>query len=253
MSFDWDVIWKGLVFYGYTNCTADIHDAIMEIDKHLNDTATNPAIKEKFLSPNSSKTRNGDLAAALAISLENWQDEGPYDPIGRFCNWTSTDPLSEETSGKQGFSATKGASYTIDRWASFSGSVASVNEQLKTSCLGYQTTKSSSTTTVASYDLIQGLASLNLTESSICGNATLKGGSLRAQISVLAKLSQNTIPFSIKEIYVMSNSLAVYPQAFYTNSLKPTKLTPSTVGGISDPRIPTALLENLIHGIHFPL
>lgn len=157
MSFYFDPIWQGLISYGYTNCTADLNAAILEIDKRLDDPATNAAIKEKFLGPNSSKTRNGDFADTLAIVLGHWQGYGPRGPIGEFCNWISTDPITKKTSAAEGFAASKGVEHTIDRWASFPQYIAEVNKQYKSSCLGYQSTKSSSNVTTAiSCDLTSG-------------------------------------------------------------------------------------------------
>jgi hypothetical protein len=157
MSFYFDPIWQGLNAYGYSNCSADIHAAIQEIDKKLDTADTAAAIKEKFLGPNSSKTRNGDFADTLALNIGNWQSYGARGPIGDFCNYISTDPVTKKTSGAEGFAASKGVEYTIDRWASWPTFIKDINKQYRSSCLGYQSSKSSSNATAAvSCDLKQG-------------------------------------------------------------------------------------------------
>jgi hypothetical protein len=137
MSFYFEPAWKGMIAYGYQNCTADIQAAVRAMDDIM-DAGGNQsvALKEKFLGMGNGNNTDSGFADALATIFANWQSYGASYGIGSFCDHISTDPVTKTTSDAGGWAAVKGAQFTIDRWSSWSQWIKTVNDNMNTKCLG---------------------------------------------------------------------------------------------------------------------
>lgn len=139
MSFYWDPIWAGLNAKGFANCTADIHASILEIDALLSSPDTAAALKRQFLGRNATHNSNAAFADALTTIFNLWLAygvEGGPRGLRFFCDWLSTDPLSNTTSPAAGWAPSRGANYTIARWAAWPFSMSAVNNGMSTACEG---------------------------------------------------------------------------------------------------------------------
>jgi hypothetical protein len=145
MSFYFEPAWKGMIAYGYGNCTADIQAAVRAMDDIM-DAGGNQsfALKEKFLGSGTGNNTNSGFADALTTIFANWQSYGASYGIGSFCDYISTDPVTKKTSDASGWAAVKGVQFTIDRWASWPNWISTVNEGMNTQCAGPNNGKSTS-------------------------------------------------------------------------------------------------------------
>jgi Serine carboxypeptidase S28 len=141
MSFYFEPVWQGMQAYNASNCAADIHAAILEMDDMLDDDEQSLALKEKFFGAGAGDNTNGGFADALAVIFGRWQNyglkgdrDGPG--LGEFCDWISTDPETKTKSDAKGWAAVKGPQFTIDRWASWAPFTKLVNHDMKTKCAG---------------------------------------------------------------------------------------------------------------------
>ncbi|KAF2649649.1 hypothetical protein K491DRAFT_610346 [Lophiostoma macrostomum CBS 122681] len=143
MSFYWDPVPKGMRAYGYGNCTNDIHTAIVHMDKLMEDPAKAAALKVKFLGLGADKNDNPTFADALNCIFWYWQGWGMGTTqtfqLRDFCDYIETDPATNDTAPEEGWAASKGVDYTIDRWASYPKFITVVNLFLDTNCTGSQT------------------------------------------------------------------------------------------------------------------
>jgi hypothetical protein len=119
MSFYHEPIWQGLHNHGLGNCAADIHAAVIEFDGSLDNPRTGPALKDKLFGPGCGIPSNREMAFSMANIFDRWQYAGITPQLRDFCTWISTDLETNTTSGSNGWAATKGASFTIERWASW--------------------------------------------------------------------------------------------------------------------------------------
>jgi hypothetical protein len=149
MSFYFEPVWKGMIQYGYSNCTADIQAAVRAMDNIMEAGGNQSfALKEKFLGPGTGNNTNSGFADALATIFMNWQSYGADSGIGSFCEHISTDPASKATSDARGWAAVKGPQFTIDRWASWRNWISMVNNGMNTKCLGPNGTSPPGVTTM---------------------------------------------------------------------------------------------------------
>lgn len=122
MSFYFEAVWEGMTDYGWSNCTNDIQAAIRSMDTIMENPAAAADLKEKFLGPEARNSSNAGMADAIATIFYLYQsygvDGGP-EGLRSFCDWISTDPKRNTTSPAEGFAASRGANYTIDRWATW--------------------------------------------------------------------------------------------------------------------------------------
>lgn len=124
MSSYFEPIAKGLTSSGAGNCSKDIHAAIGYIDQELDkDGETAANLKVQFLGGGADKNSHGAFAEALASIFYLWQSYGiggsPWS-LAQFCDYLETDPASNNTvAGPDGWAASKGAKFVVDRWASW--------------------------------------------------------------------------------------------------------------------------------------
>ena len=115
-----DIVYKGMNAYGLGNCTTDIHAAILRMDELLDDPTSAATLKTSFAGPGTVNKPNDEFAVMLKHRLEiNWQRLDMEPELQKFCNYISTDPATNHTSPKEGWAVSKGADFTIERWASF--------------------------------------------------------------------------------------------------------------------------------------
>ncbi|RPB27067.1 peptidase S28 [Terfezia boudieri ATCC MYA-4762] len=133
MTFYWDQIYRGLVNYGYENCTRNIKSALDYIDSQLTRPDTAVAIKHMFLGRTAEKNSNEAFSDLLFYPLTDWQSSGATPLIQEFCavlegSNDSVQEDSRENSGK----------VLADRWAKWPGFVDLVNESNQDGwCEGY--------------------------------------------------------------------------------------------------------------------
>jgi Serine carboxypeptidase S28 len=137
MSFYFEPIWQGMRTLGWTNCTEDIHAAVLAMDALMENEAESFKLKERFLGPGAGNNTNAGFADALSAIFFLWQSygvEGGREGLRSFCDHLSRDPATNKTSDAQGWAAVKGANFTIDRWSTWPLFPAVVNENLFTHC-----------------------------------------------------------------------------------------------------------------------
>lgn len=76
MSVYFEQIARGIIEFGFGNCTRDMHAAVQQIDKQLRLPATAAELKRKFLGNGSEGVENGGFGLALSLVLYNWQAWG---------------------------------------------------------------------------------------------------------------------------------------------------------------------------------
>ncbi|KAF2875893.1 serine carboxypeptidase S28-domain-containing protein [Massariosphaeria phaeospora] len=139
MSFYFDPIPRGMVRYGFGNCSSDIHAAIKSIDKTLESPRAAAKLKERFLGLGAATNDNAEFADALTTIFYQWQSygiEGGSRGLRNFCDYLETDPATNTVAGAEGWAKKKGAQYVVDRWAQWENFVPMVNAYLETSCSG---------------------------------------------------------------------------------------------------------------------
>ncbi|KAF2755204.1 hypothetical protein EJ05DRAFT_126202 [Pseudovirgaria hyperparasitica] len=136
MSFFYDTIYHGMNAYGYSNCTADIHAAIMYMDKEMEDEEKAAALKQKFLGRGAEKNPNPSFGEALTIPTAFWHLRGMDKGLHSLCTHISTDPATNKTAPAEGWAASKGPEFTVDRWASWPIFVRMVNDLMTSNCEG---------------------------------------------------------------------------------------------------------------------
>ena len=139
MSVYFEQVYRGMNAYGFGNCTQDIHAAINYIDRQLSNPESAAALKIAFFGRNADGNSNGAFADALTTIYYNWQGygvDGGNQGLRAFCDWISTDPATNATSGAAGWSGSKGANYTVQRWSSWPQMVVLANQYLFSDCEG---------------------------------------------------------------------------------------------------------------------
>ncbi|KAF2787384.1 peptidase S28 [Melanomma pulvis-pyrius CBS 109.77] len=142
MSVYFEPIWRGMNAYGFGNCTKDIHAAINYMDKLMERPATAAKLKEQFLGLGAAKNSNPTFGDALTVIFYLWQSygmEGDSNALRSFCDYIETDPATNKTAGADGWAASKGAAWAVNRWASWKNFVPLVNGYMTTNCSGKST------------------------------------------------------------------------------------------------------------------
>ncbi|KAF2273112.1 peptidase S28 [Westerdykella ornata] len=144
MSVYFEPVWDGMQAYGYGNCSRDINAAVRYIDNMLEKPVTAAKIKEQFLGLGAADNSHATFADALGTIFYTWQAYGPdggKQGIGAFCDWIERDPKTNRTAGREGWATSKGAAWTVARWAAWDQFVPMVNDFMTTDCSGSQTVK----------------------------------------------------------------------------------------------------------------
>jgi hypothetical protein len=148
MSCYFEPIWQGLNHYGFGNCSQDIKAAVQYIDGALVDDQSAKDMKIKFLGQGAEINSNALFADSLEIMLYGWQSygvEGQGTTLRTFCDYISTDPDTQETSSADGWAASKGAEWVVDRWAANPNWVGFVNQNFNVNCKGPATAAKNAT------------------------------------------------------------------------------------------------------------
>jgi hypothetical protein len=141
-----DQVFRGMVNYGYGNCSRDLHEIINYIDFQLSsgdDTAT--AIKELFLGSGlgPQNSSNGDFALALAFIYISFQSQGMTKreskgagaiPLAALCDYLETDPQVQTSAPEGGLAPIWGPKYLTERFASWPPLLKYINRDFKTNC-----------------------------------------------------------------------------------------------------------------------
>jgi hypothetical protein len=139
-SFYFDPVWRGMNAKGFGNCTKDIQAAVRYMDKVMDTDKRGAAkLKQQFLGLGAEKNSHATFADALTTIFYVWQSygvEGGSSGLRRFCDYIETDPVSKAVAPKEGWSKSKGAKWTVDRWASYPTFTPLVNSYLETECSG---------------------------------------------------------------------------------------------------------------------
>jgi len=139
-SFYFSPIWRGMHAKGFGNCSEDIHAAVNYMD-HIMDTDSRATakLKEQFLGLGAANNSNPTFADALTTPFYLWQSygmEGGSLGLRQFCDYLEKDPKTNTTAPAEGWSKSKGAKWTVDRWASYPVFANNTNEFLETECSG---------------------------------------------------------------------------------------------------------------------
>ncbi|KAH9862748.1 hypothetical protein J1614_010841 [Plenodomus biglobosus] len=139
-SFYFDPVWRGLNAKGFGNCSRDIQSAVRYMDRIMDrDAGAAATLKEQFLGLGAAKNSHATFADALTTIFYLWQSygvEGGTLGLRRFCNWIETDPKTNATAPAEGFAVSKGANFTVGRWAAYPYFADGVNMYLDTNCSG---------------------------------------------------------------------------------------------------------------------
>ncbi|KAK2739661.1 hypothetical protein FQN57_006494 [Myotisia sp. PD_48] len=136
MSVYFDQVHRGLVHYGYGNCTKDIQAAYRYIDRQLERPNTAAKIKRLFLGDGAEKISNSDFTSALVVTYASWQGYGANDDLGEFCDWLETDPRTNRTAPSMGWAWLKGEKAMAERFASWPRLAKLINSGYSTNCKG---------------------------------------------------------------------------------------------------------------------
>ncbi|KAI1950915.1 hypothetical protein LOZ39_002905 [Ophidiomyces ophidiicola] len=134
MSVYYEQVYRGMVAYGYGNCTKDIRAAYKYIDRELSRGDSAARIKKQFLGETAEKNNNGDFTQALIWTYATWQSYGANGGVGDFCNWLETDPETKKTAPEEGWAPTKGAKWVTDRFATWPKLVNRINAGFEINC-----------------------------------------------------------------------------------------------------------------------
>lgn len=140
-SFYFDPVFRGMNAKGFGNCTQDIHAAVRYMDGIMDsdDAAAAAKLKVQFLGRGAESNSHATFADALTTVFSLWQSygvEGGALGLRRLCDWIERDPVTNATAPAQGFAASKGANWTVARWASYPSFAPGVNQYLETNCSG---------------------------------------------------------------------------------------------------------------------
>ncbi|KAJ9608377.1 hypothetical protein H2200_007365 [Cladophialophora chaetospira] len=122
MSSYWEPIWSGMRKYGYSNCTADMHAAILAIDAKLNKSAADAfEIKRRMFNCTKEPMSNRDFASFLSnLFAPSWQSSGPgpeksQPGVKEMCDFISCNTDKTKCSDSGGWAKVKGVDFTLDR------------------------------------------------------------------------------------------------------------------------------------------
>ncbi|KAF2205504.1 peptidase S28 [Delitschia confertaspora ATCC 74209] len=142
MSVYFEPVWKGMNAYGFGNCTQDIQAAVRYMDKVMEKPSAAAKLKEQFLGLGAATNSNPTFGDALSTVFWLWQSygmEGGAYGLRQFCDWIETDPETNKTAPASGWAPTKGANFTVNRWAAYPRFTAMANDYLETECSGSMT------------------------------------------------------------------------------------------------------------------
>ncbi|EZF33415.1 hypothetical protein H109_00673 [Trichophyton interdigitale MR816] len=134
MAVYYEQVYRGLVAYGWGNCTKDIRAAYRYIDRQLSRNDTAAAIKKLFLGDGAEQASNGDFTAALIVAYAGWQSSGADGQVGKFCNWLEVDPKTNKTAPAEGWAPTLGDKAMAERFAAWPTLAEMVNANAMTNC-----------------------------------------------------------------------------------------------------------------------
>jgi hypothetical protein len=125
MSVYWEPVWEGMQGMGYANCSTDMHAAIQAIDPMLDDPTQVGNFISNFTAGLAVGYTPADFAYLLANPLYGWQNGGVGPDLNAFCNYLEQDDQTGEIAGAEGFAASRGAQYVVDRWSKYISSTSS--------------------------------------------------------------------------------------------------------------------------------
>jgi hypothetical protein len=154
MPFYWDSVWDGLNAYGFGNCTKDIQAVVRYVDEQLGhlDPNVSIALKKEFYGEKGTEVPHSTFVDILTHVLDDWQSlgaRGGDGKLGSFCDHLSFDPTTNKTSDAQGWAATKGPMFSIQRWASSPMFKKILKEETKDTCVDKTTNPGSDDLTVS--------------------------------------------------------------------------------------------------------
>lgn len=139
MSAYFDQVYRGMVAYGYGNCTKDIQAVNSYIDSQLSNNQTAAAVKQLFLGKGAEQNSNGDFTLVLTSIYDIFQGYGMgggESGLGAFCDYLETDPDTNRVAGPDGLAPLKGNKMMAERAASWPWLVSLVNSYADTNCKG---------------------------------------------------------------------------------------------------------------------
>lgn len=117
-------------------------------------------IREQFLGLGANFT-NANLSFALGLIFSQWQQystDASQLELQEFCDYTETNPTTNETAPAQGWAASKGVQQVVDRQASYVYFPDMVNYIMRTGCTGTLNTTSAECPPPRGSDIREGIA-----------------------------------------------------------------------------------------------
>ncbi|EEP78155.1 predicted protein [Uncinocarpus reesii 1704] len=130
----YEQVYRGLIAYGYGNCTRDMQAAYQYIDSQLAQQNTATYIKQLFLGPGAERNTHGVFTQALLAVWVTWQTYGPTGEVAQFCNWMETDPRTGRTAPAEGWAPTRGVRAVVERFAAWPNFRSRVNAAFGSNC-----------------------------------------------------------------------------------------------------------------------
>lgn len=139
-SFYFEPVWRGMNKYGFGNCSRDIQAATRYMDRIMDtDHAGAAKLKVQFLGLGAANNSHATFADALTTIFATWQSYGVEAGtmgLRRFCDWIETDPDTQKLAPAEGWARSKGANFTVGRWAEYPWFASNVNTYMETNCSG---------------------------------------------------------------------------------------------------------------------
>ena len=129
MSSYWEPAWSGMRKYGYSNCTADMHAAIVAIDARLNKSVADAFdIKRELFGCPDPPLSDGNFAFWLSALFWTWQSHAmapdrPRPGLKKMCDFISCNPDTKSYSDARGWAKLHrdGVNFTLGRLRSWPG------------------------------------------------------------------------------------------------------------------------------------
>ena len=144
MSIYYYPVLQGMQNLGWGNCSNDVGAAIRYMDEIMEDEESAAKLKRSFLGPGAGRINNSNFVNIFTNIFTNWQgylvdtwykDPLPEWSVRHFCNWIEKDPVSQKEAPAEGWAASRGAKYIVNRWRAWPTLLKFVNNYYAT-CQG---------------------------------------------------------------------------------------------------------------------
>ncbi|OGM49053.1 hypothetical protein ABOM_002348 [Aspergillus bombycis] len=145
-------VYRGMVGYGYRNCTKDLHAIMAYVDDQLSSSPENASsIAQLFLGPGAEHNTYADLTTALATIYDQFQGQGmgrqsSPTSLAAFCDYLEQDPHTGLPAPTTGLVPIYGARALTERYASWPPLTEMINKSYQTNCRDTKTNNNANRT-----------------------------------------------------------------------------------------------------------